>query len=37
MFDGRWRTSIERGLQPVGANLRRTGITADHLTAIGLL
>ena len=37
MFDGRWRTSIERGLQPVGANIRRTGITADHLTAFGLV
>jgi CDP-diacylglycerol--glycerol-3-phosphate 3-phosphatidyltransferase len=37
MFDGRWRTSFERGLQPVGANIRRTGITADHLTAFGLL
>ena len=37
MFDGRWRGSIERGLRPVGANLRRTGITADHLTATGLV
>jgi len=37
MFDGRWRTSVERGLQPVGANIRRTGITADHLTATGLV
>lgn len=37
MFDGRWRTSFEQGLKPVGANLRRTGITADHLTATGVL
>ena len=37
MFDGRWRGSIERGLRPVGTNLRRTGITADHLTATGLV
>jgi CDP-diacylglycerol--glycerol-3-phosphate 3-phosphatidyltransferase len=36
MFDGRWRSSIEQGLKPVGANLRRTGITADHLTAVGV-
>ena len=36
MFDGRWRTSFEAGLKPVGANLRRTGITADHLTALGV-
>ena len=37
MFDGRWRTSFEAGLKPVGANLRRTGITADHLTATGVV
>jgi CDP-diacylglycerol--glycerol-3-phosphate 3-phosphatidyltransferase len=37
MFDGHWRTSIEKGLKPVGANLRRTGITADHLTATGVV
>jgi CDP-diacylglycerol--glycerol-3-phosphate 3-phosphatidyltransferase len=37
MFDGRWRSSFEQGLKPVGANIRRTGITADHLTATGVL
>ena len=37
MFDGRWRQSFEAGLKPVGANLRRTGITADHLTATGVV
>jgi CDP-diacylglycerol--glycerol-3-phosphate 3-phosphatidyltransferase len=37
MFDGRWRKSFEEGLKPVGANLRRTGITADHLTATGVV
>jgi CDP-diacylglycerol--glycerol-3-phosphate 3-phosphatidyltransferase len=37
MFDGRWRSSFERGLQPVGANIRRAGITADLLTAFGLM
>jgi CDP-diacylglycerol--glycerol-3-phosphate 3-phosphatidyltransferase len=35
MLDGRWRTSFEKGLRPVGVSLRRTGITADHLTALG--
>ncbi len=35
MFDGRFRTSVEKGLKPVGANLRRAGIKADHLTAFG--
>jgi CDP-diacylglycerol--glycerol-3-phosphate 3-phosphatidyltransferase len=37
MFDGRWRQTFEAGLKPVGANLRRTGITADHLTATGVV
>jgi CDP-diacylglycerol---glycerol-3-phosphate 3-phosphatidyltransferase len=37
MFDGRWRQSFEAGLKPVGANIRRTGITADHLTAAGVV
>jgi CDP-diacylglycerol---glycerol-3-phosphate 3-phosphatidyltransferase len=35
MLDGHWRANFEKGLRPVGVNLRRTGITADHLTAIG--
>lgn len=35
MLDGHWRTNFEKGLRPVGVNLRRTGITADHLTALG--
>ena len=37
MFDGRWRSQIERGVKPVGTTLRRWGLSADHLTAIGLL
>jgi CDP-diacylglycerol--glycerol-3-phosphate 3-phosphatidyltransferase len=37
MLDGRWRTSIEKGLKPVGASLRRTGVSADHLTALGVV
>jgi CDP-diacylglycerol--glycerol-3-phosphate 3-phosphatidyltransferase len=37
MLDGRWRTSFEKGLRPVGMSLRRTGISADHLTALGAL
>jgi CDP-diacylglycerol--glycerol-3-phosphate 3-phosphatidyltransferase len=37
LFDGRWRTSVEQGIKPVGSALRRTGITADHLTATGLV
>ena len=37
MLDGRWKGDIERRLKPVGANIRKTGITADHLTATGLV
>jgi CDP-diacylglycerol--glycerol-3-phosphate 3-phosphatidyltransferase len=37
VLDGRWRTEIERGLKPIGANLRKLGLTADLLTAIGLV
>src|SRR3546814_14885383 len=37
MFDGRFRSSFEKGLKPVGANLRRAGIKADHLTAFGVV
>lgn len=37
MLDGRWRTNFEKGLRPVGASLRKTGITADHLTVLGVL
>ncbi len=35
MLDGRWRSSFEKGLRPVGLSLKRTGITADHLTVLG--
>ena len=37
MFDGRFRTQAEARLRPIGANLRKTGITADHLTGLGVL
>lgn len=37
MFDGRWRAGVDRGVQPVGAALRRTGVTADQLTGAGLV
>lgn len=37
MFDGRWRSSFEQGLKPVGSNIRRAGITADHLTVTGVV
>jgi len=37
MLDQRWRAEFERGLKPVGAALRTAGVTADHLTASGLV
>jgi CDP-diacylglycerol--glycerol-3-phosphate 3-phosphatidyltransferase len=37
MFDGRWRDTVDRGTGPVGRKLQRLGITADMLTATGLI
>ncbi len=37
MFDGRWRNGVDRTTGPVGQALHRHGITADVLTATGLL
>ena len=37
MFDGHFRADAERKLKPVGQQLRRTGITADHLTVVGVV
>lgn len=37
MFDGRFRTPIERAVRPVGQLLRRTGMSPDHLTILGIL
>lgn len=37
MFDGRFRVQVERAIRPVGESLRRTRLTPDHLTVVGLL
>jgi CDP-diacylglycerol--glycerol-3-phosphate 3-phosphatidyltransferase len=37
MFDGRWRDGVDRTTSPVGQALHRHGITADVLTATGLV
>ena len=37
MFDGRWRDAVDRTTGPVGRSLHRHGITADVLTATGLV
>ena len=35
MFDGKFRTSVDRAVKPIGNGLRRTGLSPDHLTIIG--
>ena len=37
MFDGRFRAPIEKAVKPVGDSLRKTRLTPDHLTVLGLL
>jgi CDP-diacylglycerol--glycerol-3-phosphate 3-phosphatidyltransferase len=37
MFDGRWRDGVDRTTSPIGQALHRHGITADVLTATGLV
>ena len=37
MFDGRFRAPIEKAVKPVGDSLRKTRLTPDHLTLVGLL
>lgn len=37
MFDGRFRAPIEKAVRPVGQGLRRTGMSPDHLTIVGLV
>jgi CDP-diacylglycerol--glycerol-3-phosphate 3-phosphatidyltransferase len=36
VFDGRWRSGVERMTAPVGASIRHSGLTADQFTALGL-
>ncbi len=37
MFDGKFRAPVDRAVKPIGNGLRRTGLTPDHLTIVGLL
>ncbi|WP_420431578.1 CDP-alcohol phosphatidyltransferase family protein [Candidatus Poriferisocius sp.] len=36
MFDGNWRSAVNRGLDPIGSVLCRMGISADAVTAFGI-
>jgi CDP-diacylglycerol--glycerol-3-phosphate 3-phosphatidyltransferase len=37
MFDGKFRAPVERAVKPIGNTLRRTRMTPDHLTLVGLV
>lgn len=37
MFDGHFRANAEKRLRPIGLKLKRTGISADHLTGFGVV
>lgn len=37
MFDGKFRAPVDAAVRPLGAALRKTKMTPDHLTIIGLL
>jgi CDP-diacylglycerol--glycerol-3-phosphate 3-phosphatidyltransferase len=37
VFDGRFRSGVDRAVKPIGGALKWTGLSPDHLTALGLL
>jgi CDP-diacylglycerol--glycerol-3-phosphate 3-phosphatidyltransferase len=37
MFDGHLRAPVERAVKPIGDRLRRTRLSPDHLTIVGLV
>jgi len=37
MFDGQFRGPIEKAVRPIGLLLRRTGMSPDHLTILGIV
>lgn len=37
MFDGHLRRGVDSAVKPIGVGLKRAGVSADHLTAAGLL
>ena len=37
MFDGQFRKPVDKAVKPLGNLLRKTGLTPDHLTVLGLL
>lgn len=37
MFDGRFRGGVDRAVKPIGGALTKTGLSPDHLTALGMI
>ena len=37
MFDGNWRQTVERGVDPIGEGLKKMGVSADVLTCAGIV
>jgi len=37
MFDGNWRETVEKAVDPIGASLKRAGVSADVLTVTGIV
>jgi len=37
MFDGNWRETVNKGLDPIGISLRKAGVSADALTILGVV
>ena len=37
MFDGHWRSTVDKGLTPIGESLRKAGVTADAVTIVGIV
>ena len=37
MLDGRFRATVDKTVKPIGQNIKKTGLTADHFTIFGLV
>lgn len=37
MFDGQFRSQVDAAVKPIGNSLKRAGVTADALTAVGIV
>ena len=37
MFDGQWRSQVDAAVKPIGNSIKKAGISADMITATGIL